>query len=202
MRERLEVAYEDEKQKSALILRCSRIYHDFLRSQDRKLYEHLMQMQVSPELHLMRWLRCMLSREFEVEPVLHFWDYMLGGVYLQYTESHQNSWNPKQQLEIFPDRDSDPFLNLDILCVSMIVSIRELLLESDFSMCLAYLLNYEPPEDLSLIITKGIQIKRDILNIEESKNDDDGFGFEDLDGEVNQMRANSATKLEKIAGKK
>ena len=121
-------------------------------------------MQVSPELHLMRWLRCMLSREFEVEPVLHFWDYMLGGVYLQYTESHQNSWNPKQQLEIFPDRDSDPFLNLDILCVSMIVSIRELLLESDFSMCLAYLLNYEPPEDLSLIITKGIQIKREILN--------------------------------------
>ena len=69
-------------------------------------------------------------------------------------------------------------------------------------MCLAYLLNYEPPEDLSLIITKGIQIKRDILNIEESKNDDDGFGFEDLDGEVNQMRANSATKLEKITGKK
>ena len=84
----------------------------------------------------------------------------------------------------------------------MIVSIRDLLLESDFSMCLAYLLNYEPPEDLSLIITKGIQIKRDILNIEESKNDDDGFGFEDLDGEVNQMRANSATKLEKITGKK
>jgi TBC1 domain family protein 5 len=95
VRERLEIAYEDEKQKSALILRCSRIYHEFLCKQDRVLYEHLMQMQVSPELHLMRWLRCMLSREFEVEPVLHFWDYMLGGVYLQYTDSHQNSWNPK-----------------------------------------------------------------------------------------------------------
>ena len=44
VRERLEIAYEDEKQKSALILRCSRIYHEFLCKQDRLLYEHLMQM--------------------------------------------------------------------------------------------------------------------------------------------------------------
>ena len=30
MREQLEKAYEDEKLRSALILRCYRIYHDFL----------------------------------------------------------------------------------------------------------------------------------------------------------------------------
>ena len=53
---------------------------------------------------------------------------------------------------MFPDKDSDPFLNLDVLCVSMIVSIRDILLEGDFSMCLAYLLNYEQPEDPSVII--------------------------------------------------
>lgn len=82
MREKLEIAYEEEKQKSALILRCSRIYHDFLCKKDRELYNHLMSMQVSPELHLMRWLRCVLSREFEIENVLIYWDYMLGGVYL------------------------------------------------------------------------------------------------------------------------
>ena len=65
------------------------------------------------------------------------------------------------------------------------MSIRDLLLESDFSMCLAYLLNYEQPEDLSLIITKAIQIKNDVFNVEEEKNDDGEFGFEDLDGEAN-----------------
>ena len=74
------------------------------------------------------------------------------------------------------------------------MSIRDLLLESDFSMCLAYLLNYEPPEDLSLIITKGIKIKKDVFNVEEAKNEDDGFGFEDLDGEANQLRTSTNTK--------
>ena len=52
-------------------------------------------------------------------------------------------------------------------------------------MCLAYLLNYEQPDDLSLIITKAIQIKNDVFNVEEEKNDDGEFGFEDLDGEAN-----------------
>ena len=54
--------------------------------------------------------------------------------------------------EPFPSKDMDPFINLDILCVSMIVSIKEQLMESDFSMCLAYLLSYEVPEDRAMII--------------------------------------------------
>ena len=82
----------------------------------------------------MRWLRCMLSREFDVKITIHYWDYIFGGLYLQ------GSSNPKDP---FPAQEIDPFLNLDIVCVSMIISIREVLLESDFSMCLAYLLNFE-----------------------------------------------------------
>lgn len=51
-----------------------------------ELYDHLMRNQVTPELQLMRWLRCVLSREFEPDATLQLWDYILGGVYLQYTQ--------------------------------------------------------------------------------------------------------------------
>jgi len=60
----------------------------------------------------------------------------------------------------FLPAELDPFINLDIMCVSMIVSIRDRLLESDFSMCLAYLLSYEEPEEPSALIIKAIEIKR------------------------------------------
>lgn len=36
--------------------------------------------QVSPELQLMRWLRCVLSREFKIEITLVYWDYILAGI--------------------------------------------------------------------------------------------------------------------------
>lgn len=91
----------------------------------------------------MRWLRCVLSREFDVKITIDYWDYIIGGVFTQ---------GPTIKGP-FPPQDVDPFLNLDIICVSMIISIRDLLLESDFSMCLAYLLNYEQPDDPSMIIT-------------------------------------------------
>jgi hypothetical protein len=114
--------------------------------------------QVSPELQLMRWLRCVLSREFDIDSTLLFWDYIIGGVYVQHTSLFQQTYKfpLKESLtrlsEPFPDQENDPFINLDIMCVSMIVSIKEVLMESDFSMCLAYLLSYEQPENPSDLI--------------------------------------------------
>ena len=168
IRERLEQAYEDEKAKSVISKKCSRIYHELLKSQDSEVYEHLMANQVSPELQLMRWLRCVLSREFPEEMTLQYWDFLLGGVYVQHTVHAQarlpsKDVDPGRISQPFLEAGLDPFINLDIMCVSMIVSIRDRLLESDFSMCLAYLLSYEEPEEPSALIIKAIEIKRFIL---------------------------------------
>jgi hypothetical protein len=46
----------------------------------------------------------------------------------------------------------------------MIISQRELLLESDFSMCLAYLLNFEEPADPCLLMSDTIRIKKRIMD--------------------------------------
>jgi len=82
VRELLEQAYEEEKQKSVIVKKCTRIYHEILKGKDEELYNHLLNNQVTPELQLMRWLRCVLTREFEIDLVLQYWDYILGGVYL------------------------------------------------------------------------------------------------------------------------
>ena len=85
VRQKLEKAYEVEKSSSVISKKCSRVYHDLLKKQDEELYDHLMENQISPELSLMRWLRCVLSREFTEEITLNYWDYLLGGVYTQHT---------------------------------------------------------------------------------------------------------------------
>jgi len=80
IRAKLEKAYEQEKQKSVIMKKCNRVYHELLKATDTKLYLHLMRNQVSPELQLMRWLRCLLSREFPIAHTLVLWDYIFGGI--------------------------------------------------------------------------------------------------------------------------
>ena len=82
IRDELEKAYEEEKNKKVITQRCSRIYHDILKREDNELYQHLMENEVSPELQLMRWLRCAITRELEPDMCIMCWDYILGGIFL------------------------------------------------------------------------------------------------------------------------
>ena len=116
--------------------KCNRIYHEFLKNIDVRLYQHLMRNQVSPELQLMRWLRCILSREFDIKNTLIFWDYIFGGI------EKKHKLERKSKGAHYLETDMDPLINLDYLCTAMIVNIKEELLDSDFSMCMANLLNY------------------------------------------------------------
>lgn len=79
----------------------------------------------------MRWLRCVLSREFEIKQTLIFWDYIFGGI-----QSKHRSNRICKGLS-YLEEDVDPLINLDYLCTAMIVNIKKDLLESDFSMCMA-----------------------------------------------------------------
>ena len=53
-------------------------------------------------------------------------------------------------------------INLEYMCVAMIVNIKSTLLESDFSMCLANLLKYPEPESPESIIKIAMKIKEKI----------------------------------------
>lgn len=65
-----------------------------------------------------------------------FWDFILGGI----ESKHKN--DPKVKGTEFLELEDDPMINMDYLCAAMIINIKTVLLESDFSMCMANLLSY------------------------------------------------------------
>lgn len=64
---------------SVISKRCLRIYEE-LKYVERDLHQHLIANEVPPELHLTRWLRCVMSREYNVESTLVLWDYIFAGI--------------------------------------------------------------------------------------------------------------------------
>ena len=87
----------------------------------------------------MRWLRCVLSREFKIESTLMYWDFIFGGI------ESKHKQDPRAKSSDFLSIEDDPLAYHDYLCVAMIIHIKNDLLESDYSMCLAYLLSYQEP---------------------------------------------------------
>ena len=65
VKDRFDQRCEEEKMKSVIVRRCNRIYDNIIKQECEELYNHLIvENQMSPELQLMRWLKCMLAREF------------------------------------------------------------------------------------------------------------------------------------------
>lgn len=77
----------------------------------------------------------------------------------------------------------DPLINLDYLCTAMIINIKEDLLDSDFSMCMANLLNYPQQSDPVKLLKQASSIKIKLKEPIQIKNPDDYF--------MNMQRINS-----------
>jgi len=99
---------------------------------------------VIPELHLTRWLRCLLSREFSFENTFIFWDYIFAGVSLS--------------------EERDSFESLEHVCLSMMFSLRQDLMQNEDSAVLGMLMSYKEPEDVLFIIEKAQAIRDSLIN--------------------------------------
>ncbi|KAG8416724.1 hypothetical protein J3458_007287 [Metarhizium acridum] len=109
-----------QEQQSAIVERSRFIHEICLRKVDPELAAHLTNIEVLPQIFLIRWIRLLFSREFPFNQLLVLWDTMFA---------------------------VDPSLELiDLVCVAMLVRIRWQLLEADYSVCLQLLLKYPPPE--------------------------------------------------------
>ena len=131
---------------------------------------------MSPEMQLMRWVRCMLAREFSEQVSLLLWDYILGGVYMTFISEQRvrcDYQDPKMGLPQFQEEFTnlqflmdqplkDPLINLEILCSAMILLKTDMLLTADFSTCIGYLWKYElpNPDDPSGLLRNCIEIKQ------------------------------------------
>ncbi|KAG8427235.1 hypothetical protein J3459_007378 [Metarhizium acridum] len=94
-------------EQSAIVERSRFIHEICLQKVDPELAAHLTNIEVLPQIFLIRWIRLLFSREFPFNQLLVLWDTMFA---------------------------VDPSLELiDLVCVAMLVRIRWQLLEADYS---------------------------------------------------------------------
>ncbi|KAF5017384.1 hypothetical protein F66182_10690 [Fusarium sp. NRRL 66182] len=109
------------EQSSAIVERSKFIHEVCLQKVDPELATHLTNIEILPQIFLIRWIRLLFSREFPFEQFLVLWDTIFA---------------------------VDPTLELiDLICVAMLIRIRWDLLEADYSVCLQLLLKYPPPSE-------------------------------------------------------
>lgn len=93
---------------------------------DAQLAQHLDDLQLKPQFYAFRWITLLLCQEFSLPDLIRLWD------------------------SLFAQRDRVEYLLL--LCCSMLVNVKERLIDGDFATCLKLLQRY-PMQDLLLIIT-------------------------------------------------
>ena len=59
---------------SAVVSKCKAIQIELLKEKDPQLYTHLTKLRIEPQLYMMRWLRILFCREFQLSDILTLWD--------------------------------------------------------------------------------------------------------------------------------
>ena len=108
-----------------------------------------MDIQLSAEVILQRWLKCIFSREFTTEDCIYIWDNILA-----------NEFNvPSQNLEY-----------VDYFCVAMFDYISDNLLKHDQNECFLCLFKYPPFQTIDILIAQAEKVKANILKLDGQKN--------------------------------
>jgi TBC1 domain family protein 5 len=125
---------------SPILRRSHIIHHTLLKTFEPDLYTYLEKEKIEPQMYLQRWLRCMLTREFNMHDVLIIWDALLAS-----------------------SDDESGMVLLDYMCVAMIkfvgsFSTRYLVLHSDHFAILRRLFKFPPVEDVFVIINMALRM--------------------------------------------
>ncbi|KAI1768848.1 RabGAP/TBC [Hypoxylon sp. FL1150] len=105
---------------SSIVERSQYIHEVCLYKVDPELSTHLKNIEILPQVFLIRWIRLLFSREFPLDQMLVLWDTLF-------------SVDPSFQL-------------IDLVCTSMLIRIRWDLLDADYTVALQLLLRYPPPQ--------------------------------------------------------
>ncbi|KAF8458399.1 rab-GTPase-TBC domain-containing protein [Terfezia claveryi] len=115
------------KGNSPIVEKSRMIHENLLMAVDPQLARHLKELEVLPQVFLIRWIRLLFGREFPFDQLLVLWDSLFA-------------------------EDPD-FTLVDYICVAMLLRIRWELLEFDYSMTLTLLLRYPAPKHPNLPAT-------------------------------------------------
>jgi TBC1 domain family protein 5 len=137
---------EATRPKSALIARSGNIQENLLETIDEQLYTHMKKIGVEPQVYLLRWIRCMLAREYRMSDAIIVWDALFAFFYQNRAEA--------KTLEM-----------IDFMSLGMLQFVRhDLLMKDDSSLCYARLMKYPPVENIASIISLALKCKASLLN--------------------------------------
>jgi TBC1 domain family protein 5 len=98
---------------SSVLKRCHKIHHRILQTIDRELYLYLEKQKIEPQMYLQRYVRCILSREFNLADTLIIWDALFAHLSPNSDFRAESHVNLCKELSL-----------LDYICVAMIVFVR------------------------------------------------------------------------------
>ncbi|XP_952920.1 GTPase activator, putative [Theileria annulata] len=140
-----------------LISRCNFIYN-LLKECDNKLYMYLKSLDLEPHLFLIRWIRLLFSREFNINETLNLWDFLLSDYYFEQI-AKKSAETDTNDVTHDNEVNNCVFDIINYFSVAMIIFIKSNLLENDLNGCLQRLFKYPPIEDISLLTNKAIFLK-------------------------------------------
>ena len=156
-----------DDQKTYLLLRCDYIL-DKLRKHNLKLYQHFMDIGLSAEVILQRWLKCIFSREFTPEDCIYLWDNILAN---EFNFSSKN-------LEY-----------IDYFCVAMFDYVSENLLTHDQNECFICLFKYPPFQTIDILVNLAEKVKENVLRIDKPNNAKEMFfsGLKNIKNKISSL---------------
>lgn len=134
--------------KQQVINRCKRIFNDILKTRDPTMFAHLNDLDIEPQVYLLRWIRLLFSREFTLETTLVVWD------------------------AIFAYDQTAVFGLVDYIACSMLIRIRKEVVDQDPNSVLALLFKYplQSPEEASKIVADAINLLKPHTLVESLEN--------------------------------
>ena len=143
-----EYNFEKEELNSPLNLRCTMLIEEKLKVLDKELYNHFHKIGLDCTIFLQRWLKCVFNREFELKEVLMIWDSVFS------TPDIKKGYN---------------LIKIDLIALSMILRIRNILLLCDQNQCFMILLQYPRVESIVELIIFSDKLQEAILDIIEGR---------------------------------
>ena len=135
---------KEEELNSPLNLRCNMLIKEKLKKLDYELYNHFNKIGLDCTIFLQRWLKCIFNREFELKDVLIIWDAVIASPEIQ------KGYNLSK---------------IDLIALSMILRIRNILILCDQNQCFMMLLQYPRIESILELIIFSDKLKEAILDI-------------------------------------
>jgi hypothetical protein len=125
-------------ERSMLAVSSSHIFNVLLKDADPFLFKQLKQLEIEPQIFLIRWLRLLFGREFHRDDVLVIWDAILA------------------------DSSESDMLVVEYIATAMLIFIRRSLLsaESDVGIAIKRLMKFPPVEDVSIFVEMAREGRR------------------------------------------